>query len=274
MPSPRSRFADLVQAPDGSIDLTEAALLIAAEAYPALDLGRYRGALDALAAGAAPLVDAARGDLERARALIHYLSVDRRFRGNEDDYYDRRNSFLNEVLDRRIGIPITLALVYMEVGRRLGLPVRGVGFPGHFLVKYAGAADVIIDPFYGQVLSESDCQERLRAVLGPAARLERDLLRAATDREILVRMLRNLKQVYLQAKELEPALACVERILLVEPDLASELRDRGLLYAQLECYAAASADLERFLALAPEDSTAGAVRERLIEIGRHGTTLH
>lgn len=273
-PTPRERFAALVRAPDHAIDLAEAALLIAAEAYPDLDVARYTNALDELADGArAPIADAA-SEAGRARALVQYLSVERRFRGNQDNYYDKRNSFLNEVLDRRTGLPITLALVYMEVARRLGLPVHGVGFPGHFLTKYAGETDIIIDPFFGQILSERDCAQRLQAVLGPEAQFDRRLLRAAAPKEILVRMLRNLKQVHIEARELEPALADCERILLVEPDLVPELRDRGLLYRQLECWAPALADLERFLALAPDDPTADAVRDQLIDIRSHARLLH
>jgi regulator of sirC expression with transglutaminase-like and TPR domain len=272
--SVRDRFTEIVQGPDEAIDLAEAALLIAAEAYPDLEVGRYTAALDGLASGVAARVGRAASDLERARALIFGLAVEQHFLGNQEEYYDRRNSFLNEVLERRTGIPITLTVVYVEVARRLDLPVYGVGFPGHFLAKYAGATDIVIDPFYGNILSPGDCEERLRAAMGPDAHFDRSLLRPATGREIVVRMLRNLKQIYLQAREYAPALACSERLLLVAPELAHEVRDRGLLYAQLECYAAARADLERFLALAPADDTAPTVRERLIEISRHGTTLH
>jgi regulator of sirC expression with transglutaminase-like and TPR domain len=272
--SARDRFAELVGGPDTAIDLAEAALLIAAEAYPGLDVGRYVGALDALATEAQPVVRDAGSDNERVRRLVRFLAVERRFRGNQDDFYDRRNSFLNEVIERRTGIPITLAVVYMEVARRLGLIVLGVGFPGHFLTKHPGDAELIIDPFFGQFLSMRDCEQRLRAVLGDEATLEPGHLRAATPKEMLVRILRNLKQIYLQDRELAPALACSERILLVEPEQLHELRDRGLLYEQLECYAAARADLERFLALAPHDASAEAVRERLIGINRQRSTLH
>jgi regulator of sirC expression with transglutaminase-like and TPR domain len=272
--SPRERFAELVGGADEVIDLAEAALLIAAEAYPGLDVAHYIGRLDELASAAAMALRTTTADANRMQALVRFLTTEARFRGNQDDYYDRRNSFLNEVLDRRTGIPITLAVVYMEVARRLGLVLLGVGFPGHFLAKQPGSPELIVDPFFGQILSRRDCEERLQAVLGPSAQLEPSHLEAATPREILVRLLRNLKQIYLRTKELEGALACCERILLVDPELTSEVRDRGLLYEQLECYAAARADLERFLVLAPDDPTATAVRQRLIEIGRHGATLH
>jgi len=271
--SPRTRFTELVSNGDG-FDLAEVALLIAAEAYPGLDLARYLRVLDALAVEAQARQHGADDDVERVRRLVHFLAVEGRFRGNQDDYYDRRNSFLNEVLERRTGIPITLALIYMEVARRLGLLVVGVGFPGHFLVKHPGSPELVIDPFFGQILSPEDCEQRLRAALGPSARLEPTHLEPAAPRDIVVRMLRNLKQIYLRAREYEPALACSERILLVQPELSQELRDRGLLYEQLECYAAARADLERFLALAPDDPSADTVRQHLIEIRSERGTLH
>jgi len=272
--SPRERFTELVRATDQSFDLAEAALLIAAEAYPGLDIARYLRALDELAAAAEPAQRDAGNDAERVQRLVRYLTVEARFRGNQDDYYDRRNSFLNEVLERRTGIPITLALVFIEVARRLDVVLVGVSFPGHFLIKHPGAPELIVDPFFGQFLGPTECEQRLHAVLGPTARLEPAHLDAAAPREILVRLLRNLKQIYARARELEPALACSERILLLEPEFPQELRDRGLIYEQLECYAAARADLERFLALAPDDPSADTVRQHLIELGRQGATLH
>ncbi len=270
---PRRRFAAVVAVTGDAIDLAEAALLIAAEAYPGLDVAHYLARLDALADAVRPRLGGASSATERVRALLHALGVEQGFAGNQRDYYDVRNSFLNEVLERRTGIPITLAVVYLEVARRLGLPVRGIAFPGHFLLKYVGTEEVIFDPFFGQPLNQRDCLERLRAALGRQAVLEPGHLAAASVREILVRMLRNLKQLYSQQRQFEPALACSERILLVSPELPHELRDRGLLYHQLECYAAAQTDLERFLALQPQDDSAALVREKLIEIRRHGGAL-
>jgi regulator of sirC expression with transglutaminase-like and TPR domain len=266
--SPRERFARLVSASDENVDLAEAALLIAAEVYPGLDVGDYLGRLDRLAAQARPLVTAASSDEQRVEALNRFLFVDQGFAGNRADYDDPKNSFLNEVIDRRKGIPITLTLVYTEVARRLDLPVLGVGFPGHFLAKYSGRDEIIIDAFFGQVLSKEQCRDRLRALFGARAELQPHHLRPATVRETLVRMLSNLKHVHLKTKELEPALSYTQRILLVRPDDPYEIRDRGLLYAQLECYGAAQADLARFLELAPGDETADTIREHLVEVGR------
>jgi regulator of sirC expression with transglutaminase-like and TPR domain len=271
---PRARFAELAVLPDDQIDLATAALLIAAEAYPQLDINTYLRRLDDLAHEAHSRLEGARTDAERVAALTHFLSTEKGFTGNHDDYYDRRNSFFNEVLDRRTGIPITLALVYTEVGRRLGLAIRGVSFPGHFLAKVESRPEIIIDPFFGTVLDESQCHERLQEALGKDAPFDRRYLRAATTREFLIRMLNNLKHIYLGAKELERALSCCERILLLTPDNLFELRDRGLLYMQLECYGAARADLERFLELAPDDVHADTIRESLIEIRRHTVQIH
>src|SRR5262249_32936783 len=161
---------------------------------------------------------------------------------------------LNEVLDRKIGIPITLALVYTEIGARIGLPVVGVGFPGHFLVRWMGEREALIDPFHGKVVTREQCAEKLRSSYGAEVRMDDGLLSPATPREPLARMLRNLKLNYLRTGDLPRALSAVDRILVVTPDDAGELRDRGILYHRLECFAAALEDFERFLALAPRDA--------------------
>jgi regulator of sirC expression with transglutaminase-like and TPR domain len=270
----RERFAALAAGDDEAIDLAEAALLIAAEAYPDLDVDAYLLRLQKLADEARPLVAAARSEDEGIERLNDFLFVLQGFSGNRDRYYDRRNSFLNEVLERRTGIPITLSLVYTEVGRRLGLPVHGVGFPGHFLVRCDGPQDIIVDAFSGAVLSRAECEERLRTAMGAGARLEPHHLRAARPKEVLLRMLNNLKFIELREKEFNSALSYSQRILLLEPSNHHELRDRGLLYAQLDCYTAACADLERFLELEPEDPTAGRIRQHLIEIRRRVSLLH
>jgi regulator of sirC expression with transglutaminase-like and TPR domain len=176
------------------------------------------------------------------------------------------------VLDRRRGIPISLSLVYTEIGMRLGLPIVGVGFPGHFLVKWL-APEVLVDAFHGKVISREDCAERLRASFGPEAALDERMLAPASPREILTRWLRNLKHNYLGSGDLARALAAVDRILIIAPDEAPELRDRGILYHRLECYAAALADFERYLALAPNDLMAGEIRSRLPELRREAARL-
>jgi regulator of sirC expression with transglutaminase-like and TPR domain len=270
-PSPRERFAALAKSPDAQMDVALGALLVAAEAYPRLDIDASIAELDSLARAALPALRAVTTPMTRMQALLHFVA-DQGFRGNRDDYYDPRNSFLNEVLVRRTGIPITLALVCTEIARRIDLPVHGVSFPGHFLVKYVGAdeagreCEIVADPFSGVTLSEDDVRERFKIAMGAATRFDTRWLRVATPREILVRLLGNLKQIYVQRKEPEQALGCCDRILLLVPDAPLELRDRGLVYQQLECFGAALFDLERFLSLAPQDPSADAIRDTLVEL--------
>jgi regulator of sirC expression with transglutaminase-like and TPR domain len=270
---PRECFAAVAREPDARIDLARGALLVAAEEYPGLDVEAQLARLDTLAQGAAPGM-AGRGPRERAERLAEFLFREEGFAGNAQSYDDPRNSFLNEVLDRRLGIPITLALVYLEVARRLSLPACGVGFPGHFLARVELDPPLLLDAFHGRWLCAADCEALLRGFLGAGAQLAPALhLRAATPREILLRLLANLKQIYVRRRDFGRALACCERSVLLVPDAPLELRDRGLVYQQLECYAAARADLRRFLALAPDDASAPAVAARLRELERSAPRL-
>ncbi|HKI98254.1 MAG TPA: tetratricopeptide repeat protein [bacterium] len=260
------RFARLARLPDEQIDLAEAALLIAAEAEPALDAAACLRELDALAAAAAEHLTPEAGPRARVEALGRFLFEQEGFQGNAADYYDARNSFLHEVLRRRTGIPITLALVFMELGKRLGLPMEGVNFPGHFLVRHtAPDGEVLVDPFSGRVLSALDCEHLLRRTAGPQAQLAPHLMQAATPKGVLRRMLTNLKLIYLHQRAWPEALSCMERILLLAPDDPHELRDRGLLFLRLECHAEAAADLERYLILAGHEPAAETVRPYLDE---------
>ena len=269
----RDRFAALADRPDDRIDLGEAALLIAAEAQPGLDVAHYLDELDKLADEARPELANFSG-VDRILCLNAFLFVKKRFCGNKTVYEDPRNSFLNHVLDRRTGLPITLAVVYMEVARRLGLQVAGVGFPGHFLAKHVDETETIIDPFYGRILSESDCVERLHQVLGDDAAFDRRFLAATNNKEIIARMLRNLKHFYAAAREFTRALEYSDLILLLLPDEPVELRDRGLLYRKLECFGSAKRDLERFLELAGNDPSAGIIRSQLKHIRRLAARIH
>jgi len=272
---PRDRFAALAQLPDARIDLAEAALWVAAEEYEDLDVAAYLERLDALAADAVPFVEARVSPEEQIVELNDYLFTGRGFTGNREHYQDPRNSFLNEVLDRRLGLPITLSIVYMEVAGRLGLPVRGIGFPGHFLTQLEGAPEIVIDAFFGRVLSAEDCAERLRTVLGPEAALVPEVhLRAVTPKEILARLLSNLKQVYARSADWVRALACCDRILLLAPEAAEELRDRGLVYERLACFTAAAADLERALELTPDAEASAMLRDRIEALRRCAGPLH
>lgn len=274
MSDARSRFSTMVTGPEQRINLAEAALLIAQEEYPDLDVAAYLRRLDTLAAAARRDVRADMQPVEQVTRLNRFMFIECGFVGNNEDYYDPRNSFLNEVIDRQTGIPITLSVVYSEVAQRLDLPVYGVSFPGHFLAKYVGEAEIIIDPFFGTVISRKECAQRLQEIYGKRARLGRSLLRPATPREILVRMLSNLKQVYVHQSDFARALACVDRILLLAPEHPRELRDRGILYQRLECFAAALRDFDRYLELAPDDDAAHLIRELLPDLQRQVAQLH
>lgn len=268
----RARFAAIVDRSVPRVPLAEAALWIAAEEYPDLDVDAYLDRLDALAEEGRRLISPSALQ-ETVESLNRFVFHDLGFAGDSESYDDPRNSFLNEVLDRRLGIPITLSVVYAEIAARLALPVVGVGFPGHFLVKWVGTPDVLVDPFFGRVVSRDECEERLRSSFGADARLDERLLAPAAPREILARMLRNLKVNYLGRGDQERALGAIDRILLVTPDDASELRDRGLLYLRLECFAAALRDFERYLTLAPTEPMAAEIRARLPELRREAARL-
>jgi len=273
MTDARARFCALARRPDERINVAEAALLIALEEYPQLDIAAYLARLDDLAAQARADLSPEMGVAERVARLNHFLFVHCGFAGNNDKYYDPRNSFLNDVLDRRTGIPITLSIVYSEVAQRLQLPIYGVSFPGHFLVRHVGEPEIIIDAFFGTIISQAECAQRLRGIYGADAILDPSLLRPASPREILVRMLSNLKQVYIDTNDPARALGCVDRILVLAPDLPREVRDRGILYHRLECFAAALRDFERYLQLAPDDDTAQLIRETLPELQRQAAQL-
>jgi regulator of sirC expression with transglutaminase-like and TPR domain len=263
-PDARRQFTDIVAGPDDQVDLAQAALLIACEEYPDLDVPRYLRRVDGLAVGVSARLDGDPGALSAVRALNGLLVDEEGFRGNLEDYYDPRNSFLNDVLDRRTGIPITLSTLYIEVGRRAGLPVEGVGLPGHFLVRVRGT---LVDPFHGgAVLSEEDCQKRLDRIYGGRLKLDDTMLAACERKAILARTLRNLKAIYTKAGDFIRALNVVELLLRVEPGGLEEMRDRGMLHAALDCYALAAGELEEYLARAGNLPGNEAVRQKVAEL--------
>ncbi len=274
--TPRQRFATLVAKGEEAINLAEAALLIAQEEYPDMDVAAYLRRLDRMANEVDKRARNEEDPHGRLEALNRYLFDIVRFRGNAEAYYDPRNSYLNEVLDRGTGIPITISTVYLEVGWRLGMRLQGVGFPGHFLVKYSSReGEIVIDPFHrGQILDEEGCQSRLDQLYGGRVQYQGSFLAAATRRQILTRILTNLKGIYLAAKDHHRALAAVERILLIDPDLGREIRDRGILRMQLQQTSRAIADLERYLTMNPEADDAEEVRARLREWRQTQATLN
>lgn len=264
--SPRLRLAELVSRPEAEIDLAAGALLIAADEYPQLQLGPYLRRLELLAERVRDRLSGETAPVVVLEELCRVLFQEEGFRGNADAYYDPRNSFLNDVLDRRLGIPITLGIVTLEVGWRVGLPLSGLNFPGHFLVRYEGeVARLLVDPFGGgKVRWEGEGQELLDRVYGGMVRMRSEFLEPATRSDILARVLTNLKGIYLNARDDGRALAAVDRILMIRPAAIVELRDRGLLLARSGRADEAVADLERYLDHSPAAPDAQRVRS-LIE---------
>ena len=260
--APRGLFAREVTKPEPDINLARAALLVAQEEYAQLPVELYLARLDQLAEEVKDRLADETAPLVVLGELTDTLYRRRKLTGNRDAYYDPRNSFLNDVLDRGLGIPLTLAIVLLEVAWRLGLPVEGVNFPGHFLVRFKGdAMDLLIDPFdSGKTRFEDQAQELLDKVYGGVVRVQPSFMRRASRRDILVRLLSNLKGVYVNVEDYPRALAAVERILLLEPDAISEVRARGLLLAKAGRRVEAADQFETYLALAPGSADAARIR--------------
>lgn len=256
-------------------DAAEGALWIAAEEVGDLDVPHYLDSLEALAQAVRSSLSSADPHPDAVRdAMARELFERQGFRGAQGDYYDPRNSYLHEVIERRRGIPITLSIVYLAVGRRLDLPVAGVNAPGHFLVR-CGAS--IVDPFEGGRIWRREAFEDHLRQLGaddPAAHAELLLGRPPRTREILCRVLANLKGKYLRRGDLARALAAVDRLVHLDPNEASWLRERAALYQHLDCPRPAAEDLERYLERVPADPEAEGLRTVLIELRSRGGTLH
>jgi regulator of sirC expression with transglutaminase-like and TPR domain len=277
-------FSELVSRRDEEIELARACLHIAEDAYPGLDVDGYVGEIDRFAKRLRARLSKDAVAEDRVIALNEFLFDDLGFSGNTDDYYDPRNSYLNEVLDRRTGIPITLAVLYMEIGRRIELPFEGVSFPGHFLVRLPlRGGTLVLDPFSGGMpQSESELRERLKRVIPrgaaggvPVAELPLDqFLEPASNRQILARVLRNLKGVYREKDRPERMLQVLNRMVIVAPDSAAELRDRGFVYQRLECWRPALKDLAEYLERAPEAGDADEVRAKMVDLSKRCARLN
>jgi len=264
--------------------LARAALVIARIEYPRLDEERYLARLDVMGNAARARVERHISDtgdgtvLSRVRALNAYLFEEERFVGNRETYEDPRNSCLNEVLERRTGIPITLSLLYMEVAQRAGLHVDGVNFPGHFLVRcpdaLAAATGIIIDPFHaGALLSEHDCRLLLQQHVGSEVAFDASLLEPATRPQIIVRMLLNLKRIYVHMRSFPQAREVTEMLLALSPSALNELRDRGLLAYHLNDLTGALRDLQTYLKLSAMGDLDDEAREEHGQIWEHVKTL-
>ncbi len=266
-PTPPRAIQSLLALPDEAIDLGQASLLIAREEYPDLQVGDYLDRLDRIAA---TIRERLRGGEIFTSQIAHINRVlfdELGFRGNQEEYFDPRNSFLNDVLDRRVGIPISLSTIYIEVGRRIGCPLDGVAFPGHFLVRYAGPSPqsgMLVDPFNrGILLTEDDCRRRLSETYKGRVKFRPAFLKRARNRDILQRMLTNLKHIYHRQRDYHRALKIQRLLLCLAPDHPELIRDRGLLYYRLACFGQAAEDLRTYLEAMPDAADATVLRERL-----------
>lgn len=268
----------LASQPDDTVPLLETALLIARDEYPDLDPDLY----DTLVQSHAEHLRHEIATIEpwplKMAAINRHLFDELGYTGNHDEYYDPRNSYLNEVFERRLGNPVSLAMVQMEVARRLGVPLDGVSFPGHFLVRLpVDGGLLVMDPFNGgRPLAVEELRERARPHLGqtPDDSVLLQILNPAPHRAILVRVLRNLHGVYAEAAQWDRAARSADRVLKLVPEQAEALRDRGLAYLELDYLPGARQDLARYLELSPEAEDAAGVRERLVDAARTRSALH
>ena len=258
------------------VPLARGALLIAKEEYPDLNVEHYVDRLSELAREAEPIVTAGNDTVEKVQLLSHFLFEQKGFEGNRDAYSDPRNSFLNDVIERRLGIPITLSVIYLEVGRRLGLNLYGVSFPTHFLVKAVDErGELLIDPFSGGIiLTLEQVKARLAEIYRQPVELHPAMLKSAGARQILVRMLRNLKGIYAGASDWARSLTALDRILMLDPRAVEELAERGQVYERLECFKAALDDFQSFLSLAPEHPAAEVAREAVLRLVRQVSLIN
>ncbi len=286
--SAKGRFQEIVGRPDEQIDLAEAALIIAAQEYPGLSEGYYLDRLDAMASDVGLLLAGENDPYQIIQVFNSYLYGTLGFKGNETNYNDPRNSYLNDVLERRTGIPITLSLVYLEIGKRLGLPLEGIGLPGHFIIRYREHSpqtlgllnmgrerlddseatpkqeQILLDPFNGgTIITEEECIQMVREVYGRPVPFLSGYLRPVGPRQFLTRMLTNLKASYMSQNEFEKAHDIIDFLIILNPTDWSELRDRGLMRQRLGQRWRAIYDYQAYLRRAVDAHDAETVRQQI-----------
>jgi regulator of sirC expression with transglutaminase-like and TPR domain len=269
-------FREAVDHPEEQIDLGRAAAAIALPEYPELNIDHCLSELDRLGQAVERRLGEERNPFRTIAALNTVLFKEIGFKGNRAEYYDPKNSFLNDVIARKKGIPISLSLLYIEVARRIGFSVAGVGFPGHFLVKYQDVDnEIIIDVFNnGEILAREDLEQLLRQLYRGQVSYEPGFLAAWSKRDILRRMLNNLKLIYLQQDQPLKALTVLDQLIILDPSAASEIRDHGLLSIKLECYAQALVDLEKYLGLVPAAEDAAMIKAQIEAIKHRWVQIH
>jgi len=265
------------QVEDERIDLLRAALTIARTQYPQLDIDSYIYRVDAIARRVAARIRDIGDIAQTIYALNTVLFKEEQLCGNRENYYDPRNSFLNDVLDHRLGIPITLALIYMEVARRIGFPLFGVGMPGHFLLKHydVEGRQVLIDAFNsGHILSARDCRQRLQEIYDGQLTFQPEFLMSVSRRQMLTRILNNLKTIYLSSRNFRKALPIVDLILVIYPRSPEDVKQRALLRYSLGQMRGAIEDLDDYLKMSPEASDADEIRQTALSIRRGQAMLN
>lgn len=258
----RLYFERVIEAPDEQVNLAEGALILAADEYPDLEVSGTLRELDALAQAFAPRLDRQGDPRAIITGLNKYLFQELGFSGNLQNYYDPRNSYLNDVMTRRTGIPITMSVVVIELARRLRLPIVGVGLPGHFCVKWQDTTrEIVFDPFNGgEILDIASIQARVRETAQPQANFEPDWLDAVGSKYILYRMLNNLKTLFIRRGQIRRAQQATDKLLLLDPRAAGEIRDMGLLSLRLGEHRRAVIYLEQYLLSHPDAHDADEMR--------------
>jgi regulator of sirC expression with transglutaminase-like and TPR domain len=260
----------LLGLPDQEINLAQAALMVARMEYPALEVNTYLEKIHNIAHEINNRLPETANAAEILKQLNHVLFVEKGYEGNTSSYYDPRNSFLNDVIDRKLGIPISLSILYIELGQALGLPLAGVSFPGHFLVKLEiSDGAIVLDPYFGGIsLSEEDIEERLHEYFGAGinkAKLH-GVLASCSNKEIVLRMLRNLRNLYMQAENFTKALPLADILVNLDNDRADALKARAATYDQLECHIPALSDYSAYLKISPETQGNKYIRARVIDL--------
>ena len=272
----RSLFAELVSQADEDVDLAKAALYISGMEYPDLDLAHYLDVLDSLAREAGQYAGQESDPRVTIQRLSEFLYVQQAFHGNEEDYYDPRNSYLNEVLDRRMGIPITLSLVYMEVARRLGMVFEGIGLPGHFVIRTGPPeVELYVDAFNGgRLMSQYDCERKVQDLFQGRMEFRGEYLRAYTKKEYLIRILANLKHNYFRMEDYERAISAADLTAMIDPSLGSNLKERASFHYALKHYRLAIGDLESYLKAVPQAEDTAEVKRQIQTIWTTLSTLN
>ena len=245
-------FAQEISRSDESINLAQASLYCAQAEYPELEVAKYLERLDLMAQDIAVKLPSQHYPLQIIKTINDHLYNNLEFRGNNQDYYDPKNSFLNDVIDRRRGIPLTLSIIYLEIAKRLDFPMLGIGMPGHFIIRPDfDDVGIFVDAFnQGEILFKEDCQAKLEQLYQQPVKLEPQFLAPVNNKQILARLLTNLKQIYLHRRQYNKVLAIISGLLTLLPNNPNELRDRGLLYYELKLWQEASQDLQAYLKIA------------------------